>query len=210
LIRVLIVDDHAILRAGIRLILERGLGDVLCDEASDAEQLLMKVRESHWDILILDIKMPGQSGIHVLPRIRESRPDLPVLVLTMHPEDQYGRRVLKAGAFGYMTKESAPAELLHAVQRILSGRRYISPELAERLASDLRSNLGDSVHDALSDRELEVLRMIGAGRSVGQIADELYLSPTTISTYRSRIIEKLGVKTTAELINFAIRNDLVL
>ena len=205
----LIADDHAILRDGIRLILQRGLGDIVCDEAADAEQVLRKVRESHWDLVILDIKMPGQSGIHALPRIREARPALPVLVLSMHPEDQYGRRVLKAGASGYMTKESAPAELLSAVQRILSGRRYVSPELAERLASDLRSNRGGSAQDVLSDRELEVLRMIGAGRTVGQIADRLYLSPTTISTYRSRIIEKLALKTTAELINFAIKNDLV-
>jgi DNA-binding NarL/FixJ family response regulator len=207
--RVLIADDHTIVRNGIRLILESGLENVVCGEASNAQQVLASVRDHQWDLLLLDITMPGRSGLDILAEVRKTRPRLPVLVLSMHAEDQYGSRVLKAGASGYMTKESAPDELIQAIQRILSGGRYVSQAMAERLVMDLGRDSDRPPQEKLSSREFEVLRMIGAGKTVGQIADDLHLSPTTVSTYRTRLLEKLGVTSTAELMNFAIRNNLV-
>ncbi|HVW84879.1 MAG TPA: response regulator transcription factor, partial [Bryobacteraceae bacterium] len=167
------------------------------------------VRDHQWDLLLLDITMPGRSGLDILAEVRKTRPRLPVLVLSMHAEDQYGSRVLKAGASGYMTKESAPDELIQAIQRILSGGRYVSQSMAERLVMDLGRDSDRPPQEKLSSREFEVLRMIGGGKTVGQIAEDLHLSPTTVSTYRTRLLEKLGVTSTAELMNFAIRNNLV-
>jgi DNA-binding NarL/FixJ family response regulator len=153
--------------------------------------------------------MPGRSGLDVLKDIKAVRPKLPVLVLSMHPEDQYGKRVLKAGASGYMRKESAPDELLKAIRKVLAGGRYVSPALAEKLAVDLSDDVGRPSHETLSDREFEVLRMIASGKTVGHIAEELHLSVTTVSTYRARILEKMDLNTTAELMHYALRNHLV-
>jgi two-component system invasion response regulator UvrY len=208
-IRVLIADDHAILRRGLREILMRELEGVVCGEAENAQQVLAQVQSQNWDLAIVDITMPGRSGLDVLRDLQRVQPGLPVLVLSMHPEDQYGKRVLKAGASGYMNKESAPEELIKAIRKVLTGGRYVSPTLAERLAVEWSTNAGRPLHENLSDREFEVLRMIALGKTVSQIAAELHLSTTTVSTYRARILEKMNMTTTAELMRYALRNDLV-
>jgi DNA-binding NarL/FixJ family response regulator len=208
-IRVLIADDHAILRSGLKEILVHELKDVVCGEAEDARQVLLQVQSGDWDLVMLDITMPGRSGLDILKDLKAVRPKLPVLVLSMHPEDQYGKRVLKAGASGYMRKESAPDELIKAIRKVLAGGRYVSPALAEKLAVDLSDDVGRPSHETLSDREFEVLRMIASGKTVGHIAEELHLSVTTVSTYRARILEKMDLTTTAELMHYALRNHLV-
>jgi DNA-binding NarL/FixJ family response regulator len=207
--RVLIADDHAILRRGLKEILARELEGITCGDAENAEQVLAQINREDWDLVILDLTMPGRSGLDVLKDLKAIRPRLPVLVLSMHPEDQYGKRVLKAGASGYLNKESAPEELIRAVRKILSGGRYVSPALAETLASDLSGDSGRPAHESLSDREFDVLRRIGSGKTVGQIAEELHLSVPTVSTYRARILEKMNMSTTAELMHYALSNHLV-
>jgi two-component system invasion response regulator UvrY len=209
MIRILIVDDHAILLRGLKEILEREFRDVSIGGAGTAEQALTQLDAENWDLVILDITMPGRSGVDVLRHLKALRPKLPVLVLSMHPEDQYGKRVLKAGASGYMNKESAPEELIKAVRKLLSGGRYVSPTLAETLAVDLGRDDGTPAHERLSDREFEVLRKMASGKTVGQIAQELHLSVPTVSTYRARILEKMGMSNTAELIRYALSHHLV-
>ena len=206
--RVLIADDHAILRRGLIEILMRRLKDVVCGEAENAEQILAQVQDHPWDLVILDLSMPGRSGIDVLADLKRARPELPVLVLSMHPEDQYGKRMLRAGAAGYMNKDSAPEELIKAIHKVLAGGRYVSPALAEVLAGDLGGQTDQPPHELLSDRELEVLRLIGSGKAISQIAELLHLSVTTVSTYRARILERMNLTTTAELMNYAVRNRL--
>ncbi len=209
MIRVLIADDHAILRRGLREILAGELRDVVCGEAENAQQLLAQVEAHEWDLIILDVTMPGRSGVDVLKDLKRMRPRLPVLVLSMHPEDQYGKRVLKAGASGYMNKESAPEELIRAIRKVVAGGHYVSSGLAEKLALDLHEDSGRPPHEILSDREFEVLRKLALGKSVTQIAEELHLSVTTVSTYRARILEKTNMTSTAELMHYALRNQLV-
>jgi len=208
MIKVLLADDHAIVRGGLKEILLRHLASVECGEAQNAGQVLVQIREHAWDLLILDITMPGRSGLDILADIKRLRPELPVLVLSMLPEDQFGKRVLEAGAGGYLKKESAPEELIQAVRKILAGGRYVSPALAEKFARDLQGNADRPPHEALSTREFDILVMIGSGKAVGQIAGELHLSGTTVSTYRARILEKMNMTTTAELIRYAVRNHL--
>jgi two-component system invasion response regulator UvrY len=208
MIRVLLGDDHAILRGGLKEILVRHLEGVECGEAENAEQVLALVRKASWDLLILDITMPGRSGLDILADLRVLRPDLPVLILSMLPEDQFGKQALKAGAWGYLKKESAPEELIQAVRRILAGGRYVSPALAEKFVRDLQGNADRPLHEALSPREFEILLMIASGKAVGQIAQELHLSGTTVSTHRARILEKMRMTTIAELIRYAVRNHL--
>lgn len=207
--RILIADDHAILRRGLREILAREMETALCGEAKDADEVLAKTQAEEWDLVILDITMPGRSGLEVLRDLRAERPRLPVLVLSMHPEDQYARRLLRAGASGYMNKESAPEELIKAVRKVLAGGRYVSAALGEKLAGDLSEDTGRPIHEALSHREFEVLRMLAAGKTVTQIAEELHLGATTVSTYRARILEKLKMNTTAELMHYALHNGLI-
>jgi two-component system invasion response regulator UvrY len=209
MIQILIVDDHGILRRGLKEILEREFHDVSIAEAGTAEQALTQLDSEKWDLVILDITMPGRSGVDVLRNLKALRPKLPFLVLIMHPEDQYGKRVLKAGASGYMNKESAPEELIKAVRKLLSGGRYVSATLAETLAVDLGRDDGTPAHERLSDREFEVLRKMASGKTVGQIAQELHLSVPTVSTYRARILEKMGMSNTAELIRYALSHHLV-
>jgi DNA-binding NarL/FixJ family response regulator len=209
MIRVLIADDHAILRRGLIEILKREFKDAACGEAENAQQTLAHVQDHDWDLVILDVTMPGRSGVDVLADLKRLRPKLPVVVLSMHPEDQYGKRVLKAGASGYMNKDSAPEELIKAIRRVLAGGRYVSPALAEVLASDLGRGGDQPLHEKLSDRELEVLRLMGSGRSVSQIAEMLHLSVTTVSTYRARILEKMNLTTTGDLMSYALRYHLV-
>jgi len=208
-IRILIADDHAILRRGLKEILVRELQDVFCGEAEDAQQVLAQVRNCEWDLVMLDITMPGRSGLDVLKDLRSMCPKLPVLVLSMHPEEQYGKRVLKAGAWGYMNKKSAPEELIKAIRKLLAGGQYVSPALAEKLAWDLKRDATRLAHEILSDREFEILRMIASGKTVTQIAGDLHLGVSTVSTHRARILEKMHMTTTAELMYFAISNHLV-
>ena len=209
MLRILIADDHAILRRGLTEILMRDLDGVACGEAENAEQAISQVEHHNWDLVILDVSMPGRSGIDVLADLKLLQPKLPVLILSMHSEQQYGRRLLKAGASGYMNKDSAPEELIRAIHKVLAGGRYVSPALAERLVLDLNEDAARPPHESLSDREFEVLLLMATGRTVSQIAEELHLSLTTISTYRARILEKMNMNTSAELIHYAVRNDLV-
>ncbi len=209
MIRILIADDHPIVRRGLKEILVRELEGTICGEAGNAQQVLSEVQSQDWDLVILDVTMPGRSGLDVLRDLKGLRPKLPVLVLSMHPEDQLGKRMLKAGASGYMNKESAPEELVKAIRKVLAGGVYVSPALAERLALDLQENSGRPLHETLSDREFEVLRMIALGKTVTQIAEELHLSVPTVSTYRARLLEKMNMTTTAELMRYALRNHLV-
>ena len=209
MIRILIADDHAILRRGLKEILVREIEGTTCGEAGNAQEALSQVQSQVWDLVILDVTMPGRSGLDVLRDLKQLRPKLPVLILTVHPEDQLGRRALKAGASGYMNKESAPEELVKAIRKVLRGGLYVSPALAEKLALDLHGSSGRPVHETLSDREFEVLRMIGSGKTVTQIAEELHLSVPTVSTYRARLLEKMNMTTTAELMRYALSNHLV-
>ena len=209
MIRILLSDDHALLRSGLKEILVRDLPGAVCGEAESAREVLDQVERHPWDIVILDVTMPGPSGIDVLRDLKRLYPKLPVLVLSMHPEDQYGKRVLKAGAAGYMNKDVAPGELIKAIQKILAGGRYVSPALAEQLATELGEPSERPLHETLSDREFEVLRMLASGKTVSEIADTLHLSVTTVSTYRGRILEKMGLTTTAELMHYAMHNRLV-
>jgi DNA-binding NarL/FixJ family response regulator len=210
MIRALIVDDHALLRRGLVALLSDEFGGAQCGEASDAEQALEQLGRKQWDVALLDITLPGKSGLDLLQEFKAARPELPVLVLSVHSEDQFAVRVLKAGAEGYMTKESAPEELVKAIRKILSGGQYVSPTLAEKLALRVRRDFKRTPHETLSDREYEVMCGIASGKTVTEIAGELSLSVKTISTYRARILEKLGVKNSAEITRYAIRNNLVI
>ena len=208
MINVLIADDHPILRNGLKEILVRQLGAV-CGEAMDAQEVLAQVQNRNWNLVILDIAMPGRSGLDILRDLKVVRPNLPVLILSAHPEDQYGKRMLRAGAAGYLEKHNAPEELIKAVRKVLAGGRYVSPRLAEKLAFDLDEDHGQPLHETLSDREFEVLRLIASGKAVTEISEQLHLGVTTVSTYRARILEKMNLATTAELIRYALRNHLV-
>ena len=209
MISILIADDHAILRRGLKEILADELEGAILDEAGNAQEVLAQIQSRAWDLVILDITMPGRSGLDMLRDLQQLRPKLPVLVLSMHPENQYAKRVLRAGAAGYMNKETAPKELVKAVRKVLAGGRYVSAALAEKLAADLSADAARLPHERLSDREFEVLRMIASGKTASQIAEELHLSVTTVSTYRARILEKMGMTNNAELMRYAIDNRLV-
>jgi len=207
--RVLIVDDHAILRRGLRALLSDEFARAEFGEASNAEQALEQLGKKDWDVALIDITLPGKGGLDLLKEFKAARPTLPVLVLSVHSEDQFAVRALKAGAEGYMTKESAPEELVQAVRKILAGGRYVSPALGEKLALSVRRDLTRPPHETLSDREHEVMFRIASGKTVTEIAGELSLSVKTISTYRSRILEKLGVRNSAEITRYAIQNGLI-
>ncbi len=207
--RVLIADDHAILRQGLKQILADEFDAVEFGEAGTAAETLALLWKKPWDVLVLDIAMPGRSGLEVLQETRRSFPRLPVLVLSSTPEDQLAVRVLKAGARGYLNKQIAPEELVHAVRKVMAGGRYVSPALAEKLAADLSRSADQPPHELLSDRELEVFARMAAGKSVKEIATELALSPKTISTFRSRVFEKLGVRSDVELAYYAVQHGLL-
>lgn len=207
--RILLVDDHEVVRDGVRRILDKQPGATTFGEAGTAPEALELVREQDWDVVLLDISLGGRDGLEVLKEIKHLRPRLPVLILSMHSEELFARRALKAGAAGYVTKGSPRAELAQAVDEVIKGGVYVSPTLAEKLVLDLREGTGRPPHETLSDREFEVLRLIASGKTVGEIADILSLSAGTISTYRARILEKMGMKTNAELTHYAIQNKLV-
>jgi len=209
MIRILVVDDHAIVREGLKQI----LGDVndmsVSDEAAGGQEALSKIRGGKFDVILLDISLPGRSGLEILKEIKAERPRLPVLILSMHAEEQYAVRTLRAGASGYLTKASAPDELIGAIRKVSSGRKYVSASLAEKLALELDIDTQKPPHAALSDREYQVMMMLASGKSVKEIADELCLSVKTISTYRSRMMEKMNMKKNAELTLYAVRNHLI-
>lgn len=208
MIRVLIADDHAIVREGLKRILADDSSVETIAEASDGQEAARLVRLHKPDIVLLDISMPARSGIDALADIQSASANTRILMLSMHPEDQYAIRCLRDGADGYLTKESAPELLLGAIRKIHSGGKYVSPELAEQLASNLNSEQQSAPHEALSDRELQVLIMIGAGDTVTHIADKLCVSVKTVSTYRTRILEKMGMENNAQLMRYAIDNRL--
>jgi DNA-binding NarL/FixJ family response regulator len=208
-IRVLIADDHAVVRRGVRQILEETSDIEVAGEAATAGELWSKVLEGRFDAVVLDVNIPGRSGLELLGDIKRERPELPVLILTVHSEEQYAVRALKAGASGFLTKESAPEKLVDAVRRIAEGRRFITPEVAEKLASSVARGDTGPLHEALSDREFQILKMIASGKTVSQIGRELALSVKTISTHRTRILKKMNLKTNSELTHYAMTNGLM-
>lgn len=209
MIKILIADDHPVVRKGLKEIIEDIPDMVVGGEASNGQETVEKARKNDFDIVMLDISMPGRSGLDILKQLKSENPELSVLVLSMYPEEQYAVRVLKAGASGYLTKESAPDELIAAIRKVSIGRKYISSSLAEKLAGDLEIDAGRPLHETLSDREYQVMRMIASGKTGKEIAGELFLSVKTISTYRSRILEKMDMKSSAELTHYAIKHRLV-
>ena len=209
MIKVLIADDHAVVLEGLKQILSETPDIVVAAQAREGQEVLEKIRSNPVDVVVLDISMRGGSGLVTLMQIRRERPNLPILVLSMHPEDQYAVRVLKAGASGYLAKDSAPDQLISAIRKVVTGRKYVSPSLAEKLAFDLESDPGKRPHEILSDREYEVLRLIAVGKTVKEIADTFSLSIKTISTYRGRILEKMKMKSNAELTIYVLREGLI-
>jgi two-component system, NarL family, invasion response regulator UvrY len=207
--RVLIADDHAIFREGLRQILEDVPDLKIIDEASRGQEVLDKIEKNDYDLILLDIAMPGLSGLETLKLIKGRKPKMKVLILSMYPEEQYAVRAIKAGASGYITKAGASEELLGAIRKVLSGGKYITPSVADKLLSDLGPEPGHPLHELLSDREYQVLCLIASGRTVSEIADQLALSVKTVSTHRVHILEKMKMKTNAELTNYAIKQKLV-
>jgi len=209
MLKILIADDHPIVRQGLKQILSEEFEIEALGEAKNSQEVLDLVRKENWDMAVLDITMPGRGGLDILKELKSQYPKLPVLMLSMHPEDQYAVRVLKAGAAGYLTKESVQGELVKAIKKILGGGKYVSPSLAEKMAFDLETKTEKPLHETLSDREYQVMLLIGSGKTVSQIAEELSLSVKTIDTYRTRILEKMKMKTNAELMHYVIKNKLV-
>jgi len=207
--RILIADDHAVVREGLRQIIAKQSDMVVAGEAASGPDVLNKIRSASYDVVLLDLSMPGRSGLEILADIKKEQPDLRVLVLSIYSEDLYAVRALKAGASGYLTKESAPEQLVEAIRKVSRGGKYISPSLAERLAFALDTDSDKLPHEKLSDREYQVLCMIASGKTVKEIAGELALSVPSVSTYRSRILIKMNLKNNAELAHYAIRNGLV-
>jgi two-component system, NarL family, invasion response regulator UvrY len=208
-VRVLCVDDHAIFRQGVKQILVQYDRQVKIGEAATAAAAMELVRESRWDVIILDLSLPDRSGLQLLVEIRREQPDVPVIVLSMHADDEYAVRALRGGAAAYVTKESAPEELIAAVQKVLRGGRYMTPALAEKIAfSYAAPEMPGKRHQTLSERELEVLQLIGAGKSLKEIAAMLSLSVKSVSTYRARVLEKMTMSTNADLIRYVVENNL--
>jgi two-component system invasion response regulator UvrY len=207
--RILIVDDQDVVRDGLKKILDEPAGTLIFGEATSQTEALKLVREHDWDAVVLDLSLASGNGLETLKELKRIRPKLPVLILTIHSEDEYARRAFKAGASGYITKDNPRAELVKAVSKVIEGGRYVSPALAERLVVDLKRDTSIALHETLSDREFEVMRLIASGKTVSEIAKLLSLSDKTISTYRARMLEKMGMKTNAELTHYAIRNQLV-
>jgi two-component system invasion response regulator UvrY len=209
MIRILIADDHAIVRKGLKQLLLEEYPSATIEEVSDAESLIKKTITSEWDIVICDLSMPGRSGLDALRQIKQSSPSLPVLIMSMHPEDQYALRVLKAGASAYLGKDTIHDELINAIHTARLGKKYITPSIAERLADAFENDTDKDNHAALSDREFDVFKLIAAGKSVSEIANQFSLSITTVSTYRSRILEKMNMKSNAEMTRYALEKGLI-
>lgn len=211
MLRVLCVDDHAIFRQGVKQILIQSGRQMTVGEAATAEEAIQLVRETRWDLVVLDLSLPDRSGLHLLTELKRDYPDLPVLVLSMHADDEYAIRALRSGASGYLTKESAPQELVTAVEKVMRGGRYMTPSLAEKVAFTVASpEAARKPHQSLSERELEVLRLIAGGKSLKEIAALLSLSVKSVGTYRTRLLEKMAMTTNADLIRYVVENSLSL
>ena len=209
MIKILIADDHAIVREGLKQIVADTSDMIVTAEASDGYEVLALLSQDNYDVVVLDMAMPGLTGLDILKQIKRETPKLPVLILSVHPEEQYAVRSLKAGASGYLTKESAPDELITAIRKVSMGGKYITSSLAEKLAFELEVDTEKPPHKTLSDREFQVMCMIAKGRTIKNIAEELFLSPKTVSTYRSRILEKMKMKSNEELTHYVINNHLI-
>lgn len=209
MLRILIADDHTVVRKGLKQILLDEFPNAEIEEVPDAEELVKKVMQAKWDIVVSDLSMPGRSGLDALQQVKLSHPDLPVLILSIHPEEQYALRALKAGASGYLSKDTAPDELVKAVQKVLLGKKYISQSIAEKLANTLSSKANKDLHENLSNREFDVMKLLANGKSVSEIAEVLSLSVTTVSTYRARVMTKMNLKSNSDLTKYAIENKLI-
>jgi two-component system invasion response regulator UvrY len=209
MIRILIADDHAIVRKGLKLLLQEEYPSAVVEEAGDAEGLIKKVITGEWDVVICDMNMPGRSGLDALKQIKQISPKLPVLIMSMYPAEQYAIRVLKAGASGYLSKDSIHDELINAVQTVLRGKKFITPLIAEKLLEAFDTDSDRSLHELLSDREFDVFKLLASGKTISEIADQLSISATTVSTYRSRILEKMSMRTNAELTRYSLENNLL-
>jgi two-component system invasion response regulator UvrY len=210
MIRILIADDHAIVREGLKQVVSRTSDLTLADEASTGEEALQKALTKDYDVVVLDISFPDRNGLEILKDIKAEKPDLPILILSIHPEEEVAVRALQTGASGYLTKETASDELVAAIRKVSSGGEYVTISLAERIASMLRSGTAGPLHETLSDREFEVMRGIAAGKTVKEIAGQMFLSPNTVRTYRNRVLEKMGMKTNADIMRYAIEHKLML
>jgi DNA-binding NarL/FixJ family response regulator len=209
MIKILIADDHPVVREGLKGIIARASDMKIDGEALNGQEVLQKVAEDEWDVVVLDIGMPGRDGLEILKDLHGEKPELPVLMLSMYPEDQVAVRALKAGAAGYMNKETAPKELVNAIRKIHGGGKYVSAALAEKLAASLEEDAQAAPHELLSNREFQVLRLIASGKEAQEIADELFISVKTVRTYRDRIQEKLDLKNDVELAHYAIQHRLL-
>ncbi len=207
--KILVVDDHAVVRQGVKQILNEQFQGAVIGEAQNAEEMIERLRKHSWDIVVLDVGMPGKSGLDALKDLKQAHPKLPVLVLSAYPEDQLALRMLKAGAAGYLSKDSAPNELVQAIRKILGGGKFVSAPVAELLALNLESDLEKPLHEQLSDREYQVLCLIAVGKSLKDIADDLCVGISTVNTYRARILEKMHLKNNTQLTHYAIENRLV-
>lgn len=209
MLNILIADDHAVVRKGLKQILLEEYPSANIGEVADAETLVAQVMNDGWDIVICDMNMPGRSGLDALSQLKQVAPNIPVLIMSMYPEDQYALRVLKAGAAGYLGKDSIHDEIIKAVQTVMLGKKFITPTVAERLANAYRDDSAQQPHELLSDREFDVFKLLAAGKSVSEIASQLSLSSTTVSTYRARIIEKMNLRSNAALTRYAIEKKII-
>lgn len=209
MLKILIADDHTIVRKGLKQILLDEFPSAKIEEVPDAEGLIKKVMQGKWDVVLSDLSMPGRSGLDALQQIKLSNPALPVLILSIHPEEQYALRALKAGAAGYLSKDTAPDELVKAVQKVLLGKKYISQSIAEKLANSLSAKTDKFLHENLSNREFDVMKLLANGKSVSEIAEILSLSVTTVSTYRARVMTKMNLRSNSDLTKYAIENKLI-
>lgn len=208
MIKVLIADDHAIVRRGLKQILLEEYPSAVIGEASDSEELIKYTFHENWDVVLCDLNMPGRSGLDALKQIKQSFPKLPVLIMSMYPEDQYAIRVLKAGASGYLSKDSIHDELIKAIETVRFGKKFITPVIAEKLVESFHSE-NEMLHHQLSDREFDVFKLLASGKTVSEIADQLSLSSTTVSTYRSRILEKMNLRSNADIVRYALEKKLI-
>lgn len=209
MIRVLIADDHAIVRKGLKQLLLEEYPSAKIEEVADAESLIKKTIQEEWDIVICDLSMPGRSGLDALRQIKQTSPSLPVLIMSVHPEDQYALRVLKAGASAYLGKDNIHTELIKAIQTVRMGKKYITPSIAEKLADAFENETGKESHQTLSDREFDVFKLLAAGKSISEIAAQLSLSITTVSTYRSRVLDKMKMRSNADMTRYALETGLI-
>jgi len=209
MIRILIADDHAIVRKGLKQILLDQYPSAVIGEVADAETLILTTIQEKWDVVICDMSMPGRSGLDALNQIKQSSPGLPVLIMSMYPEDQYALRVLKAGASGYLGKETIHDDIIKAIETVKLGKKYITPAIAEKLADAFDAGATRKPHENLSDREFDVFKLLATGKSVTEIGEQLSLSATTVSTYRSRIMDKMGMKSNADITRYALENTLI-